>query len=154
MRKIIGKQLFSYYFRHIQTLEHYAYIIILIILIKKIGNVKGGIVGTTVLQVDQPHFTGVRHHLDFDHPCLTIISRVSSQLSKLAGGLMITIGNTIECHRLYRNVINSEMRSFNSNFHFHDILVMIITMLAGMASLWEKTIGLELSPRLDSIKEI
>ena len=76
MTKIIGQQLFSYYFRHIQTLEHYAYIIILIILIKKIGNVKGGIVGTTVLQVDQPHFTGVRHHLDFDHPCLTIISPI------------------------------------------------------------------------------
>ena len=30
--------------------------------------------------------------------------------------------------------------------------VCVLTMLAGMASLWEKTIGLELLLRLDSIK--
>ena len=33
------------------------------ILAKKVGNIKGSIVGATVLQINQPHFAVVRNHL-------------------------------------------------------------------------------------------
>ena len=48
---------------HYQVNNHKWHFITLFLLIKQIGNVESGIVGTTVLQVNQPDSAGNRHHL-------------------------------------------------------------------------------------------
>ena len=48
---------------HYQVNNHKWHFITLFLLIKQIGNVESGIVGTAVLQVNQPDSAGIRHHL-------------------------------------------------------------------------------------------
>ena len=48
---------------HHHVNNHKWHFITLFLLIKQIGNVESGIVGTAVLQVNQPDSAGIRHHL-------------------------------------------------------------------------------------------
>ena len=48
---------------HYQVNNHKWHSIALFLLIEQIGNVESGIVGTAVLQVNQPDSAGIRHHL-------------------------------------------------------------------------------------------